>query len=85
VGGGEAARGGEAPARGDVADAEGGIGGELGVGALEPAPMTTTQQPGKQDLSWLDDVTTTELERNPYPTYELASLFTAADVRGAGT
>ncbi|MGH3368695.1 MAG: cytochrome P450, partial [Nocardioidaceae bacterium] len=32
--------------------------------------MTTTQQPGKQDLSWLDDVTMTELERNPYPTYE---------------
>src|SRR5262245_45629983 len=34
------------------------------------APMTTTQQPGKQDLSWLDEVTMTELERNPYPTYE---------------
>ncbi|MEI7056316.1 cytochrome P450 [Nocardioides sp. CCNWLW239] len=32
--------------------------------------MTTTQQPDQQDLSWLDDVTMTELERNPYPTYE---------------
>ncbi|MBG6099262.1 cytochrome P450 [Nocardioides luteus] len=28
--------------------------------------MTTTQQ----DLSWLDDVTMSDLERNPYPTYE---------------
>ncbi|MFE6645235.1 cytochrome P450 [Nocardioides sp. NPDC057772] len=28
--------------------------------------MTTTQQ----DLSWLDDVTMSQLERNPYPTYE---------------
>ncbi|MCM0621204.1 cytochrome P450 [Nocardioides bruguierae] len=29
--------------------------------------MTTTQQPS---LAWLDDVTMTELERNPYPVYE---------------
>src|SRR4051812_9241682 len=29
--------------------------------------MTTTEKP---DLSWLDDVTMTQLERNPYKTYE---------------
>ncbi|MFC4003206.1 cytochrome P450 [Prauserella oleivorans] len=29
--------------------------------------MTTTERP---DLAWLDDVTMTELERNPYPVYE---------------
>jgi cytochrome P450 len=35
--------------------------------------MTTIQQPGTTtapDLSWLEDVTMTQLERNPYPTYE---------------
>ncbi|NYI80282.1 cytochrome P450 [Nocardioides panzhihuensis] len=32
--------------------------------------MTTTQRPDQQDLTWLDEVTMTELERNPYPTYE---------------
>src|SRR5690606_2935433 len=33
----------------------------------EEAAMTTTERP---DLSWLDDVTMTDLERNPYATYE---------------
>ena len=36
--------------------------------------MTITEQPaaaaGQRDLSWLDAVTMTELERNPYPVYE---------------
>lgn len=35
--------------------------------------MTTTQQPAaatQPDLSWLDDVTMSQLERNPYPVYE---------------
>ena len=32
--------------------------------------MTTTQPTARPDLSWLDQVTMTELERNPYPTYE---------------
>lgn len=32
--------------------------------------MTATQQPGTTDLTWLDDVTMEQLERNPYPTYE---------------
>ncbi len=38
--------------------------------------MTTTAQPGisesgaRPDLSWLDEVTMTDLERNPYATYE---------------
>ncbi len=35
--------------------------------------MTTTQQPSgatATDLSWLDEVTMEQLERNPYPTYE---------------
>ena len=29
--------------------------------------MTTT-------VSWLDDITMTELERNPYPVYELSLI-----------
>ncbi|MBS46029.1 MAG: cytochrome P450 [Nocardioides sp.] len=32
--------------------------------------MTTTPERTTPDLTWLDDVTMTELERNPYPVYE---------------
>lgn len=33
--------------------------------------MTSTQQPmAPSDLSWIDDISMTTLERNPYPTYE---------------
>lgn len=35
--------------------------------------MTSTQQPAstsRNDLSWIDDINMTTLERNPYPTYE---------------